>query len=253
MKIVVIGGSGLIGSKLVKRLRGSGDEVLSASPTTGVDTLSGAGLKQALAGAHVVVDVADSPSFEDNAVLEFFDKSGRNLMTAEAADGVRHHIALSVVGTDRNPEIGYFRAKMAQESHIKASGIPYTIVRSTQFFEFMGYTAQGGAVREAVHVSPALVQPIASDDVVATLADVALAAPVNGTIEIAGPEQIPFDEIVRRYLISHHDQRPVISDVHARYFGGELNDKSLTPGDKPRIGPTRFEDWLSQQKSRVSS
>jgi uncharacterized protein YbjT (DUF2867 family) len=254
MKIVVIGGSGLIGSKLVNSLRGdsrlagNGQAVLPASPTTGVDTITGAGLAQVLAGAHIVVDVANSPSFEDNAVLEFFETAGRNLMTAEAAAGVRHHIALSVVGTDRNPEIGYFRAKMAQESLIKASGIPYTIIRSTQFFEFMGYIAQGGAVGEAVHVSPALVQPIASDDVVAVLADVALGAPVNGTIEIAGPEQIPLDEVVRAYLISHHDQRPVISDVHARYFGLELNDKSLTPGDKPRIGLTRFEDWLKGMK-----
>lgn len=244
MSIVVIGGSGLIGSKLVKSLRGNGQEVKAASPRTGVDTITGAGLTQALAGAQVVVDVTNSPSFEDNAVLEFFETAGRNLMKAEAAAGVRHHIALSIVGIDRNPEIGYFRAKMAQEKLIKASGIPYTIVRSTQFFEFMGYVAQGDGVDESVHVSPALIQPIASDDVVAVLADVALGAPLNGTIEIAGPEKIPFDEIVREYLISHHDQRPVISDVHARYFGGELNDKSLTPGDKPRIGLTRFEEWL---------
>lgn len=250
MKIVVIGGSGLIGSKLVNslrgdsRLQGNGQAVVPASPSTGVDTITGAGLAHVLEGANVVIDVANSPSFEDNAVLQFFETAGRNLMAAEAAAGVRHHIALSIVGIDRSPEVGYFRAKMAQESLIKASGIPYTIVRSTQFFEFMGYIAQGGAVGEAVRVSPALVQPIASDDVVAVLADVALAAPLNGTMEIAGPEKTPLDEVVREYLKSHHDERAVIGDVHARYFGLELNDKSLTPDDKARIGLTRFQEWL---------
>lgn len=246
MKIVVIGGSGLVGSKLVNSLRANGKAVTPASRTTGVDTITGEGLAETFAGADVVVDVSNSPSFEVDAVLDFFETSGRNLMPAEAAAGVRHHIALSIVGADRNSEIGYFRGKMAQERLIKSSGIPYTIVRSTQFFEFMRYVAEAGANGEAVHVSPALVQPIASDDVVALLANVALGAPVNGAIEIAGPEQLPFDDVVRKYLISHRDHREVISDIHACYFGGELNDKSLTPDDRPRIGPTRFDHWLSR-------
>jgi uncharacterized protein YbjT (DUF2867 family) len=236
MKIIVIGGSGLIGSKLVNSFRGNGEEVIPACPSNGVDTITGAVLAQMLAGARVVVDVANVPSFDDQHVIE-----------AEATAGVGHHIALSIVGIDRNPEIDYFRAKMAQESLIKASGIPYTIVRSTQLFESIGYVAQASAVGETVHVSPALVQPIASDDVVAVLADAALGAPMNGTIEVAGPEQLPLDEFIEKYLISHHDKRQVIGNVHARYFGLELNDKSLTPGDKPRIGPTRFDDWLRRQ------
>ena len=246
----MIGGSGHIGFKLVQSFRQNGHvpggchEVFFASLTTGVNTITGDGLAQVLAGAHVVVDVTNSPSFEEDAVFKFFETAGQNLMTAETAAGVRHHIALSIVGIDRNPEIGYFRAKMAQESLIKASGIPYTIVRSTQFFEFIGFISQEGARGETVHVSPALVQPVASNDVVAVLADVAFAAPVNGMVEIAGPEQLPLDEVVQDYLTSRHDRRPVISDVHARYFGLELNDKSLTPGKNPRIGPTRFAEWL---------
>jgi len=233
MKIVVIGGSGLIGSKLVNSFRGHGEQAIPACPSNGVDAITGAGLAQMLSGVRAVVDVASSPSFDGQHVIE-----------AEAAAGVGHHIALSIVGIDRNPEIDYFRAKMAQESLVIGSGIPYTIVRSTQLFEFIEYVAQTSAVGETVHVSPALVQPIASDDVVAVLTDVALGAPMNGTIEVAGPERLPLDEIVERYLISHHDQRKVIANVHARYFGLELNDKSLTPGDKPRIGSIRFDDWL---------
>ena len=246
MKIVVIGGSGLIGTKLVNRLRQHGHEVVAASPNSGVNTITGEGLAEALAGAQVVVDVANSPSFEDKAVLEFFETSGRNLLGAEATAGVGHHVALSVVGADRNPESGYLRAKMAQENLIKASAIPYTIVRSTQFFEFMGGIAQSGTVGQTVHLSPALVQPIASDDVADAMADVTLGAPVNGTIEIAGPERVRLDELVRRFLSATQDPREVVTDGHARYFGVELNDQSLTPGDNPRIAPTRFEDWLSR-------
>jgi uncharacterized protein YbjT (DUF2867 family) len=246
MKIVVIGGNGLIGSKVVARLRQSGHEVVAASRASGVNSITGAGLADALRGAQVVVDVADSPSFEDNAVLEFFETSSRNLLQAETTAGVGHHVALSVVGADRNPEGGYLRAKMAQEGLIKASRIPYTIVRSTQFFEFMRGIAQVSAVGQTVQLSPALIQPIAADDAAAVVADVALKAPVNGTIEVAGPERIPLDEAVRRYLIANHDERQVIGDAHARYFGIELNDKSLTPDDNARIGPTRFEDWLSR-------
>ncbi|MFH0343735.1 MAG: SDR family oxidoreductase [Chromatiales bacterium] len=246
MKIVVIGGTGLIGTKLANKLRQSGHEVVAASPASGVNTITGEGLAEALAGAQVVVDVANSPSFEDQAVLEFFETSGRNLLAAEAAAGVGHHVALSVVGTDRLQESGYFRAKMAQENLIKASKIPYTIVRSTQFFEFMGGIAQSGTVGQTVHLSPALVQPIVSDDVADAMADVTLGAPVNGTIEIAGPERVRLDELVGRFLRATQDPREVVTDVHARYFGVELNDQSLTPGDNPRIAPTRFEDWLSR-------
>jgi uncharacterized protein YbjT (DUF2867 family) len=246
MKIVVIGGSGLIGTKVVSRLRQKGHEVVAASPNSGVNTVTGEGLAEALAGARVVVDLANSPSFEDKAALEFFETSGRNLLAAEAAAGVTHHVALSVVGTDRLLEMGYFRAKMAQEDLIKASGIPYTIVRSTQFFEFTGAIAQAGTVGQTAHLSPVLFQPIASDDVADAVADVTLGAPVNGTIEIAGPDRVPIDELVGRFLSATHDPRTVVADAHARYFGIEVNDQSLIPCDNPRIGATRFEDWLSQ-------
>ena len=245
MKIVVIGGSGLIGTKLVNRLRNQGHEVVAASPKSGVNTLTGEGLVEALKRASVVVDVSNSPSWEDAAVMEFFETSTRNLLAAEAAAGVKHHVALSVVGTDRLLQSGYFRAKMAQEDLIKASKIPYTIVRSTQFFEFMGGIAQSGTVGQTVHLSPALFQPIASDDVSAAMADVTVGAPVNGTIEIAGPERVGLDELGRRFLSANRGPRKVTTDVHARYFGIELNDQSLTPGDNPRLGPTRFEDWLA--------
>jgi uncharacterized protein YbjT (DUF2867 family) len=247
MKIVVIGGSGLIGSKLVTLLRAGGHEVLAASPHTGVDTLTGAGLAQALAGAQVVVDVANSPSFEDAAVLAFFETSGRNLLAAEAAAGVAHHVALSVVGTERLQGSGYFRGKMAQERLIRASPVPYTIVHSTQFFEFMGGIAKSAAVGEAVHLSPALMQPIASDDVAAFMAQATLSAPLNGTLEIAGPQQVRLNEVVQRYLAAVQDPRTVVADAHAPYFGVELDDRSLVPGEHPRIGRVRFEDWLGTQ------
>jgi len=246
MKIVVIGGTGLIGTKLVNKLRQSGHEVVAASPASGVNTITGEGLADALAGAQVGVDVANSPSFEDKAVLEFFETSSRNLLAAEATAGVGHHVALSVVGTERLLESGYFRAKMAQENLIKTSKIPYTIVHSTQFFEFLGGIAQSGTDGQTVRLSPALMQPIASDDVAAAMADVTVGAPVNGTIEIAGPERVSLAELVQRFLSATQDPREVATDVHARYFGLELNDQSLTPGDNPRIGPTRFEDWLSR-------
>jgi uncharacterized protein YbjT (DUF2867 family) len=246
MKIVVIGGTGLIGTKLVNKLRQSGHEVAAASPASGVNTITGEGLADALAGTQVVVDVANSPSFEDKAVLEFFETSSRNLLAAEAAAGVGHHLVLSVVGTERLLESGYFRAKMAQEKLIKTSKIPYTIVRSTQFFEFLGGIAQSGTDGQTVRLSPALVQPIASDDVAAAMADVTVGAPVNGTVEIAGPERVTLAELVQRFLSATQDPRKVIADVHARYFGLELNDQSLTPGDNPRIGPTRLGDWLSR-------
>src|SRR2546426_8096007 len=246
MKIVVIGGSGLIGTKLVNRLRKQGHEVVAASPKSGVDTITGEGLPEALAGAQVVVDVANSPSFEDKAVLKFFETSGRNLLAAEAAAGVRHHVALSVVGTDRLLESGYFRAKMAQENLIRAAKIPYTILRATQFFEFVSGIAQSATEGQTVRLSPALVQPVVSDDVAAVLADVAVQEPLNGTVELAGPERIRLGELIRRFLSANRDARKVTTDVHALYFSTELNDQSLTPGDNPRIGPTRFEDWLSR-------
>jgi uncharacterized protein YbjT (DUF2867 family) len=245
IKIVVIGGSGLIGTKLVNRLRREGHEVVAASPVSGVNTVTGEGLAEALAGAQVVVDVANSPSFEDKAALEFFETSGRNLLAAEAAAGVGHHVALSVVGTERLLESGYFRAKMAQEELIKASKIPYTILRATQFFEFVAGIAQAATDGQTVRLSPAFLQPVMSDDVAAALADVTLGAPVNGTVELAGPERLSLDELVRQFLSAKHDTRQVVADVHARYFGVELNDRSLVPGDNARIGPTRFADWLS--------
>ena len=246
MKIVVIGGSGLIGSKLVNRLRSDGHEVVAASPNTGVNTFTGEGLAEALAGARVVVDVANSPSFDDKAALEFFETSGRNLLAAEAAAGVKHHLALSVVGTDRLLESGYFRAKMAQENLIKASGIPYTILHSTQFFEFINTIAKSGADDDVIRLSPALVQPIASDDVVAALADLAIGPPVNGIVEVAGPETFPLDQLARTALAAVDDHRQVIADVHARYFGALLSDQTLLPADHPRFAPTRFGDWLSR-------
>ncbi|PLU05079.1 SDR family oxidoreductase [Sinorhizobium medicae] len=247
MKIVVIGGTGHIGSKLVGNLRERGHEVLAAAPNTGVNTITREGLAEALSGADVVVDVANAPVWEDKAVLDFFETSGRNLLAAEAAAGVRHHIALSIVGSERLPDNGYFRAKVAQENLIKASGIPYTILRATQFFEFVGGIAESATAGQEIRLSPALIQPIASDDVAAALADVAVALAVNGTIEIAGPEAIPLDELVRRFLRATEDQRKVLPDVHARYFGAVLDDQSLTPGDNPRIGAIRFEDWLGRQ------
>jgi len=250
MKIVVIGGSGLIGTKLVDRLRRSGHEVIAASPASGVNTITREGLAEALSGARVVVDVANSPSFEDKAVLEFFETSGRNLLAAETAAGVGHHVALSVVGAERNPDSGYLRAKVAQENLIKASKIPYTILRSTQFFEFVKAIVQSATEGDTVRLSPALFQPIASDDIAAALAEIAVAPPINGTTEIAGPEEIPLDAIARQYLAANGDRHRVIADVHARYYGAEINDKSLTPGDRPRLGSIRFDDWLNSPAAK---
>jgi uncharacterized protein YbjT (DUF2867 family) len=248
MKIVVIGGSGLIGSKTVERLRKKGHDVVAASPKSGVNTLTGEGLADALKDAQVVVDVANSPSFEAKAVLEFFQTSGRNLFAAEKAAGVGHHVALSVVGVDRPPGSDYFRAKLAQEDLIKKAGIPYTIVRSTQFFEFTGAIAAAGAVGQTVRLSTAYFQPIAADDVAGAMADMALAAPLNGTIEIAGPERVRLNELVGRFLSATGDARTVTADAQAPYFGAVLDDRSRTPGDNPRIGKTRFDDWLSHSK-----
>jgi uncharacterized protein YbjT (DUF2867 family) len=250
MKIVVIGGSGLIGSNLVNRLRQKGHEVVAASPNSGVNTITREGLAEALSGAQVVVDVANSPSFEDKAVLEFFETSGRNLLAAEAAAGVGHHVALSVVGADRLPESGYLRAKVAQEKLIETSKIPFTILRATQFFEFVSGIIQSAAKDNEIRLSPALLQPIVSDDVAAALAELTVGKPVNGIVEVGGPEKIPLDAIVRRYLAAKGDKRQVIADVHARYFGTELNDKSLTPADRPRLGAVGFEDWLSRSTTQ---
>jgi len=253
MKIVVIGGSGLIGKKVVKDLRQRGHNVMAASPSSGVNTVTGEGLAQVLAGAQVVVDVSNAPNWEDNAVLAFFETSGRNLLAAEAAAGVGHHAALSVVGTDRLLASGYFRAKLAQEKLIKASSIPYTIVRATQFFEFVGSIAQLATQGQTVRVPPVLMQPIASDDVAAFLADVALAKPLNGTVELAGPEPIRQDDLVRRFLKATGDARTVRPDPHALYYGIAVNDQSLTPGAHPRLGSTRFEDWLSHNAQPVAA
>src|SRR5215472_13013873 len=248
IKVVVIGGTGLIGKKVVMNLGQRGHEVVAASPSSGVNTVTGEGLAQALAGAQVVVDVSNAPNWEDNAVLTFFETSGRNLLAAEAAAGVGHHVALSVVGTDRLLASGYFRAKLAQEKLIKASPIPYMIVRATQFFEFVGGIAQLATEGQTVRVPPVLMQPIAADDVAAALADVALAEPLNRTVELAGPEPIRQDDLVRRFLNTTGDARTVITDPKALYYGIAVNDQSLTPGDNPRLGPTRFADWLSQSR-----
>jgi uncharacterized protein YbjT (DUF2867 family) len=245
MKIVVIGGSGLIGKKLVNKLRQLGHEVVAASPSSGVNAVTGAGLADVLVGTNVVVDVTNSPSYEDAAVLEFFEKSSRNLLSAEALAGVGHHVALSVVGADRLPDSGYMRAKVSQEKLIKSAGGPYTILRATQFFEFMGWIAQSATDGQTVRLPSAFMQPVMSDDVAAALVDITLGEPVNGTVELAGPDRIRLDELIRRFLSANHDARQVVADTHARYSGAELNDQSLIPGDKPRIGSTRFEDWLS--------
>ena len=247
MKIVVIGGTGLIGSKVASELRQKSHEVITAAPSTGVNTITGEGLAEALADAQVVIDVANAPDFSDEAVMTFFKTSGRNLVAAEKSANVRHHIALSVVGADRLPDSGYLRAKLAQESLIKASGIPYTIIRATQFFEFLGAIAQSSSDGQTVCLSPAYLQPVASDDVAAFVAKVATMAPANGIFELAGPERIGLDDLVRRYFTAKHDTRKVVTDIHARYFGAELNDKSLTPSsDKPHIGATSFETWLTK-------
>jgi uncharacterized protein YbjT (DUF2867 family) len=251
MKIVVIGGTGLIGSKTVAILRQGGHEVVAASPNTGVNTITGEGLKEAMAGTQVVVDLANSPSFEDRAVLEFFETSGRNLLATEAVARVRHHVALSIVGTDRTPDNGYFRAKVAQERLIEKSGIPYTIIRSTQFLDFLGRIADSSADGNIVRLSPGLFQPIAADDVAAIVADVALAAPRNGIVEIAGPERAPFNEFVARYLKAVGDRRTVVSDPEARYYGGRVEERSLVPLGEARLGRIGFDDWLRRSRVRA--
>lgn len=251
MKIVVVGGSGLIGRKLVAILQESGHEVVPASPSSGVNTLTGEGLAQAMAGAEVVVDVANSPSFADDEVLAFFETSTRNLLAAEAAAGVGHHVALSVVGADRLRDSGYMRAKVAQERLIAAGGIPYTILRATQFFEFLGGIAGTGADGDAVRLPTAPMQPLAADDVAAALAQVAFGTPVNGIVEVAGPESLPIAEFVGRFLAASGDARKVVADPQARYFGAMLDDRGLNPGDNPRVGPTRFTDWLGRSQPQA--
>jgi uncharacterized protein YbjT (DUF2867 family) len=251
MKIVVIGGSGLIGSKLVERLRQKGHEAIAASPNSGVNTITGAGLADVLAGAQVVVDVANSPSFEDKAVLEFFATSGRNLLAAEATAGVSHHVALSVVGSDRLSESGYFRGKIEQERLIQSSGMPYSIVRSTQFFEFLAGIAQSGTVGNEVHLSPAFIQPITSDDVADAVATVSLGSPLNGTLEIAGPERYRLADLVRQFLAVRQDGRTVIADARARYFGAELTEQMLLAGPEARLGGTTYPQWMSRQSHKA--
>jgi uncharacterized protein YbjT (DUF2867 family) len=249
MKIVVIGGTGLIGSKTVAILRQSGHEVVAASPKSGINAITGEGLKEAVAGAQVVIDLANSPSFEDKAVLEFFEASGRNLLAAEAAAGVRHHVALSIVGTDRTPDNGYFRAKLAQEKLIEVSGIPYTIIRATQFLEFLGTIAASSADGNTIRLSPGLFQPIAADDVAAIVADVALAPPRNGTVDVAGPERAPFNEIIARYLKAVGDPREVVRDPEARYWGGRVEERSLVPLGEARLGRIGLDEWLRRSQA----
>src|SRR6516225_242376 len=250
MKIVVIGGTGLIGSKTVAMLRQRGHEVVAGSPKSGINSITGGGLKEAMAGAQVVIDLANSPSFEDKAVLEFFETSGRNLLAAEAAAGVQHHVALSIVGIDRSDN-GYFRAKVGQEKLIEASGIPYTIVRATQFLEFLSGIAASSADGNTVRLPPGLFQPIAADDVAPIVAEVALAAPRNGIVEIAGPERAPFNEIVARYLKALGDPRQVVRDAEARYFGGRVEERSLVPLGEARLGHIGLDEWLRRSQAKA--
>lgn len=251
MKIVVIGGTGLIGARLVERLQQHGHAALAASPGTGVNTLTRQGLAQAMDAADVVVDVSNSPQWDDQAVLDFFQTSTRHLLAAAAAAGVRHFVALSIVGTERNPDNGYFRAKLAQEALIQASSVPYTLLRATQFFEFVGGIAESSVVGNEIRLSPALFQPVAADDVVSALADIALGAPLQGTRELAGPQALPLDEAARRLLRARQDPRAVVADVHARYYGAELDDRSLTPGADARLGAIHYDDWLAQAIARA--
>jgi len=246
MKIVVIGGTGLIGSNLVEKLRAEGHEALAAAPDTGVNTLTGEGLAHALEGADVVVDVANAPVWDDAAVLDFFQTTSRNVRDAEVAAGVKHHVTLSVVGADRLPESGYLRAKLAQEETSEKGPVPYTILRATQFFEFIGRIADSSADGDTIRLAPVFIQPEAADDVAAALAEVAVSAPVNGIVELGGPEQFRLDELASRVLRANNDPRSVTIDAHARYFGAELADHSLTPGSNALVAPTRFEDWLAQ-------
>jgi uncharacterized protein YbjT (DUF2867 family) len=250
MKIVVIGGTGLIGSKLVEKLREDGHDPLAASPDTGVNTITGEGLAEAVEDAQVVVDVSNTPMSDDAAVMDFFQTSTRNTLAAEAAAGVKHHVVLSIVGADQLPQSGYLRAKVAQEEAVTRGSVPYTILRATQFFEFIGGIVDSSTEGGTVHLAPVFVQPESADDVAAALAEVAVSGPVEGIVELAGPEQFRLDELARRVLSANNDPRPVTADVHARYFGAELAEHSLTPGSNARIAPTRFEDWLSQPRSR---
>ena len=252
MKIVVIGGSGLIGSRVVHKLHKQGQEVVAASPNSGVNALTGEGLADALKGAAVVVDVTNAPSWEDAAVMQFFDTSTRNMLASEAAAGVRHHVALSVVGTERMLTSGYFRAKMAQEDLIKRSSIPYSIVRATQFFEFVKGIADFSTDGNKVRMPPALIQPMAADDVAAAVGQVAIASPVSGTVEVGGPEQFRLDELVRQGLAAWKDPREVVTDARARYYGIELGERTLLPGDDARLGETRFKTWLAQSVAQNS-
>ena len=251
MKIVVIGGTGLIGSKTIPILRQGGHEAIPASLQTGVNTITGQGLKEVMAGAQVVIDLANAPSWEDRAVLEFFETSGRNVFAAESAAGVRHHVAVSIVGTDRMPDNGYFRAKIAQEKLIAASGIPYTIIRATQFMEFLRGIADSGADGSTIRLSPGLFQPIAADDVAAIAADVALATPRNGIVEIAGPERAPLSEFIARYLKAVGDPRTVVSDPAARYFGGRVEERSLVPLGDARLGRIGLDEWIRRSQARA--
>ncbi len=253
MKIVVIGGTGLIGSKLVTKLNAVGHKAVAASPNTGVNTLTGEGLAEVLEGAEVVVDVSNSPSFEDTAVMNFFETSTRNLLSYEAAAGVGHHVALSIVGSESLPESGYMRAKVAQEKLIKEGSIPYSIIHSTQFFEFVKRIADEATVENRVQLPPVLFQPIASDDVVSALFEVTTSSPLNGAIEIAGPEAFRFDELIRLQLRALNDAREVVADPRARYFGAELSERSIVPGDNAQLGETRFEDWLSRSAAKTAS
>jgi uncharacterized protein YbjT (DUF2867 family) len=250
MKIVVIGGTGLIGSKVVEKLSRAGHEPVPASPDTGVDTMTGEGLAAVLEGAQVVVDVSNAPAWDDAAVMNFFQTTSRNILEAEAAAGVQHHVALSVVGADRLPDSGYLRAKVAQEALVKAGPVPYSILRATQFFEFIGRIADSSSDGDTVRLAPVFVQPEAADDVAATVAELAVNDPVNGIVELGGPEKFRLDELVQHLLDAKNDGRPVQADAHARYFGTELKDHSLTPGNGARIAPTRFEDWLVQSEAR---
>jgi uncharacterized protein YbjT (DUF2867 family) len=253
MKIVVIGGTGLIGSKLVANLTAQGDQAVAASPNTGVNTLTGEGLAEVCAGASVVIDVSNSPSFEDEAVMKFFQTSTRNLLAAEEAAGVKHHVALSIVGTERTPEIPYFRAKLAQENLIKESGIPYSIVHATQFFEFVKGIADSATDGNTVRISHVLIQPMAADDVASAVGSVATGSPLNGTIEIAGPEQFRFDEFVRLGLSARNDPREVVLDPHAQYFGAQIKERTLVPAGEAQLGSTYFKDWLQRSTAAAAA